>query len=764
MIKHLVRHAFCACTVFLCLIDPAQAQLVSILDQGHNVDLNYRARSKFVVQHCVSNPDRFVEAAGPPPQGFSVVLTTFNASLCPNGTPQMFFNGAAATHPRTFFEPITGTNFTTTNNLDHSRIMSDAIWGISRNVFQQHFQVFGMTGNRRSTVRPLTDIVDDELSYTTSRGKNIERALRVLASNGDPSLGAVVIATVVGNRQTPPDECRFRVGQSAVDALFRKGIPVIAGLANNDIPAGATTWPNCLNGVINVGRTDGFGGSFTGIGIGSNGIDYYTESAVPYNGFSETGNSFAAPKVAAMFALLHKAHPNATIDQKRRALERANTSTYNHRGVRRTRLSRSRINRAISDLATIIAEDTDINNNPIDDVNFDPVQYGSAFGGLSSDVVQLDIDFSAAASSGSSSKIAVKQVAAVQAKSRFFQERRDIVLEFTGLFNESLSSNRRFRIRINDNIVDTVDGFVDGEETTLKIVIDRNRFSSNPNTTNTVKIEPIKSDSSWGVKNIRASFNPTIELQLGTVDTNVYGYLQEPNRFTGARFSVNITNSSVDHKLKMTGWDIDIPTETRVFVNGYLIGNLNVSNSSSFGQPSVFTVPSSRLNSGENSIELQQNNPGVSWFGFEDRKWAVKDISIDIFRPDLVAQDIVLAKKNIRAGEPFEAIALIKNQGDSASSSTGAFFYVSQDSVINFNDTIIGNFPTGSIGVNQAINLNAAGLSTQQINTGYYLGFCINAATNETVTNNNCSLGLSLKSVPSIAPVIMLLMDEETTP
>ena len=36
-----------------------------------------------------------------------------------------------------------------------------------------------------------------------------------------------------------------------------------------------------------------------------------------------------------------------------------------------------------------------------------------------------------------------------------------------------------------------------------------------------------------------------------------------------------------------------------------------------------------------NLIEFQQRVPGVDWSGFEDEKWAVKDLLIEVAKPNL---------------------------------------------------------------------------------------------------------------------------------
>jgi hypothetical protein len=227
----------------------ANAQTVAILDQGHNTTLSHKGKSKFVTQHCFSYPDQSTLSPNSPTDpADGIILSIFYASLCVSGAQQQYNSVNAAAHPRTFFEPVTGTTYTTSRKLTHARNMSDSIWDFSRDVFHQHFQVFGMAGNQiKGTTRGLDVVVADNSvkssSYKTRSGQNIINALNVLSFNFTPDLGAVTISTVVGNlKSTPAGICRPNsFGQKIVDRLRSKGIAVVAGLANTTIPAGVRT-------------------------------------------------------------------------------------------------------------------------------------------------------------------------------------------------------------------------------------------------------------------------------------------------------------------------------------------------------------------------------------------------------------------------------------------------------------------------------------------------------------------------------------------
>ncbi|MFQ3246051.1 MAG: hypothetical protein ACI9SP_002702 [Arenicella sp.] len=624
-----IARACIAALVYTLFTNAIHAQTVAILDQGFNTSLSHRGSSKFTLQNCISYPDRFVELPGPPPEGFSVVSSPFTASLCGSGQPFQFLSPFAAAHPRTFFVPPTGETLTTTNTLNHARIISDAIWDFNRDVFHQHFQVYGMAGNHAGDIRTLVDIVADNSrftsSYKTNSGQNIIDALNYLAitsantgTSDSVNVGAVSISSVISgpDKSTPPLCDGIAAGQNAVDTLRGNGIAVVAGLRNNNIPANAKSWPNCIRGVINVGRTDGFSPPFTGIGIGDNGIDFYTKSAVQNGTFVTTGNSYAGPKVAAAFALLHEAHPNSTVSQKYRALDQASSSMFSFEGFKRRRIRNSQVDDAIELLEQIIINDGAVTEDP-DNIHFDPTFYGLAYGGSSTDSAEVSVIFSSIVST---------KLAGVSHKNSVGNSRKDIILEFTGLVIHDFASTRKFKIMVNGQEVLTTESFVNGGEAVKRYVINRKNFSEGENT---ISIEPLAGIIQWGVKDIKVNLLPTIALQVGSRDNTLYGYSQAPTRFTGARFKFELPSLNEDYDVTLKGWDIDTPDETQIFLNGESIGFVTQGVSNQFSKRDKLILDKALLIVGTNFIELQQREPDNTWRFFEDEKWAVKEIQVN---------------------------------------------------------------------------------------------------------------------------------------
>jgi hypothetical protein len=106
---------------------------------------------------------------------------------------------------------------------------------------------------------------------------------------------------------------------------------------------------------------------------------------------------------------------------------------------------------------------------------------------------------------------------------------------------------------------------------TKSYTFNRNLFS---NGANKIEIRPALGTSDWGVKDVIVSLLPSIPLTLNVTDTNFYGYSETPTRFTGARFKFDLANLDDELQFDVTGWDIDRPDETQVFLNGVSIGYL----------------------------------------------------------------------------------------------------------------------------------------------------------------------------------------------
>ncbi len=106
--------------------------------------------------------------------------------------------------------------------------------------------------------------------------------------------------------------------------------------------------------------------------------------------------------------------------------------------------------------------------------------------------------------------------------------------------------------------------------------------------------------------------------------------------------------------------------------------------------------------------------------------------------PDLVVESPSVSDSSPTVGGNFTLSATVRNDGGGASGVTTLRYYRSTDGTITTSDTAVGtNAVTGlstSGSVSESVDLTAlSGPGT------YYYGACVDAVTDESDTNNNCS-------------------------
>lgn len=732
-----------------------EAQTVAILDQGYNEELSYRGKSRFGSQTCFSYTDykklKF----------FGDFDHTWRVSLCPNGRSQQTIIFGAATHPRgnlLLWEqsafPIP--RFKTSKKLNHGRDVSNALYDFDRNTRQNLVQVYGFNANSKPLPTKFSSVTDrwnktiiDTSRYNTNGGRFIVAALENLAKTAGSDLGAVVIATVIGNEFDTPSLCNG-FGQQWVDLLTQKGVAVVAGLDNKDRLPNVRTWPNCLNGVINVGNTNT---NFTkdGIGIGGNGIDFYTTSKTAVSGGFQYGNSLSAPKIASAFAILHKRHPGSSVSQKYQALERASASRHNYKGVKRRKITPSQMKNAAIELNKIIFPegtfgDPDIDFSIGEVIAALPERFGPEHEGESTDVVKLNTNFG-----GVSSVL----FSPSQTKSNL----SDVWLQLTGIINSPMTSTRKFEVYVNGEKVTDVKDFKSSAEAVKTVGISRNLLRVGENQ---IEVRPIDSRYSWGLRNIKVARVPNIELGYGVLDPKRYGAsFSKPSRPTNVKFEFDLS-SPVDTLLSLNAYDINFSDEIRVLVNGKNLGFLSETNTGSFGPSESFSIRGSLLKSGKNTIELSQKAPDTVLNTAGEKRWAVENVKVTKSNPDIISHSFVISQRSIRSLEPFTVTAGFSNIGSGFASPSVVQFYLSSDELINPNiDSLVSTTSIGTL--NSGVTMfRSSQIVTDKVNTGHFIGACYRPVPSETNKNNNCSNGIELKSDPGIAPIIMLLLDDES--
>ena len=111
--------------------------------------------------------------------------------------------------------------------------------------------------------------------------------------------------------------------------------------------------------------------------------------------------------------------------------------------------------------------------------------------------------------------------------------------------------------------------------------------------------------------------------------------------------------------------------------------------------------------------------------------------------PDLVIVAPQISKATLRPGESFTLSATVRNQGDTAAQATTLRFYRSTDTTITTSDVAISTAVVSSLAPSDTREASLTLTAPTAVGT-YYYGACVDAVTNEGVTNNNCSTAATL--------------------
>jgi len=624
----------------LLLAPNAKAQDIIILDEGYNTSqtLNLPANQRGE-QYCISTEtNRLVDSNG--------TSNFVSGSICKDQTTNFQIGNDAAEYQnsRTYsFSNSAGTPNTThqvrlkatvggLNRGEHGNWVSNAAYDFDRTLGHRLWQVFGILrdGNTDNWVTRVTpDRNPGETIQLALDQIGILDANPLFESTVQRNLGAVVMSLGAGAGNLSDLKCGAGDGQASVNLLIQRGIAVVVALQNTDIPSDKESWPACLDGVIKVAgeRASSYTGSRQ-VGVGANGsIDFFAKDTT---NDGQEGNSFAAPRIAAAYAKLHELFPSSTVEQKTEALNQANTlmdsyrtrlvngsfQTYRARKIRKTDLAS-----AIQYLSFVVPPQ---DNSSTDFLLADNSRYGTLNGGANQPFsVVLDFNNLPSTQSSKTSFNTVTQ----KAGTGILSSRRDIEVKFTGEFGTGYPN--QFLLKVNGQIIKRFRDYFVNNPKSESFIINRNIFNENGN--NVIRIEAFNTNNLWEIRNIEMNFLPAIQLTVGTVDEGLYGYQQTPTRFTGLRATFDLPVGEIErYALFATGFDIDLANETEVFVNGNFLGNLNVgAGSSQFSVRNIFSMAPQILRNGTNYIEFVQREPqsGV-WSGFENEKWAVKDLLV----------------------------------------------------------------------------------------------------------------------------------------
>ena len=112
-------------------------------------------------------------------------------------------------------------------------------------------------------------------------------------------------------------------------------------------------------------------------------------------------------------------------------------------------------------------------------------------------------------------------------------------------------------------------------------------------------------------------------------------------------------------------------------------------------------------------------------------------------QPDLVVEAAEAVPATVAPGETFRLYATLKNQGTAESAATRVRYYRSTNNVISAEDTQFGSASRNPLAPDATLRryLNVTAPATPGT---YYYGVCVDSVTNESNTDNNCSIAVSL--------------------
>lgn len=332
---------------------------------------------------------------------------------------------------------------------------------------------------------------------------------------------------------------------------------------------------------------------------------------------------------------------------------------------------------------------------------------------------------------------------------------RDIRLSFFTKHGTNANHLNRTLVTVNGVQRIATELYSSGSERAYEFILNRNFFTTG---TNTVVFEPRNTtgDKPWGIRNVSFDYIEPIAISLGQLDSETYGYNENPTRFTGLRVNFVLSDLDASYALDVTGWDIDQSNESQVFLNGASIGFLTAAPNTTNAGDSLL-LPSQNIVSGINEIEFVQRFPDINFSGASFEQWAVSDLLVKTVSADLTVSELRLSKEMITPNRPVEVEVDVANLGEIASTGGQLIFLLSEDEVINLNDTEIVTTSVAALAADEQTTLNQS-VTFEREALGLYLGVCVDGGGDANV-ENNCFLGPLLETGVNVAPYMLLLND-----
>ena len=118
-------------------------------------------------------------------------------------------------------------------------------------------------------------------------------------------------------------------------------------------------------------------------------------------------------------------------------------------------------------------------------------------------------------------------------------------------------------------------------------------------------------------------------------------------------------------------------------------------------------------------------------------------VLINETHPDLAVEITNLTEVTLAPGQSFTANATLRNQGNTPSNNTSVHYYRSTDSTITSSDTQVSIHQVSSLQPGGLFSDNTS-LTAPNTPGSYWIGACVDSASSESNTGNNCSSGVQI--------------------
>ena len=127
-------------------------------------------------------------------------------------------------------------------------------------------------------------------------------------------------------------------------------------------------------------------------------------------------------------------------------------------------------------------------------------------------------------------------------------------------------------------------------------------------------------------------------------------------------------------------------------------------------------------------------------------------VSVEVSQPDLVVESPRVSSARVEAGASFTLSVTVRNRGDGAARSTTLRYYRSSNSTISTSDTAVGTDSVSRLAAGASASESISLRAPSSAGT-YYYGACVDPASSESNTDNNCSAGVRVAVESGGSPI-----------